>query len=131
MITETRLEIHEMKRRDWRLFYEALPMRETCTELQRELKQFAQGRYAVPTPDIGIEFIRRSRRAVSVRPYRVGPFQIERFGRWGIVLALDPAYAVQRKTRRRRKAVGGLDVAFEVDFQNRLESARANFGGQQ
>jgi hypothetical protein len=54
MIAETRLEIHEMKRRDWRLFYEALPMREACTEMQRELKQFAHGRYAVPTPDIGM-----------------------------------------------------------------------------
>jgi hypothetical protein len=63
-----------------------------------------------------------------VRPYRVGPFQIKRSGRWGIVLVLDPTYAVQRKTRRRRRPVGGLDVAFEMDFQNRLESARASLG---
>ena len=106
-----RLTIREMKRRDWWLLGESLPREETCNALQRSLKWFAWGEGwlggdCLPSGKSGRKYLRQIWNGLAGGPYRVGPFQVERSGRWGIVFALDPAYAVQRAPRRRRGRFG-------------------------
>jgi ribosome modulation factor len=73
----------------------------------------------------GRKYHRRIWKGLAGGPCQVGPFRIERVGRWGIVFVLDVAYAAQRTRRRRRTCLtpGGLDAAFERDFQRRLRCA--------
>jgi hypothetical protein len=68
------------------------------------------------------------------RPYRAGPFRIERTGREEFAFAITLEYAEERRIKRARRRRGivlgyggsGLDAAFERDFRLRQSSARAS-----
>lgn len=119
MIDEPRLTVREMKRRDWWLLADCLPKEEACNELQRAVLWFAWGLgWLGPHSKTGRKYFRVILKGLTGGPYQVGPFRVERAGRWGIAFALDPLYAAQRKPRRRRSreqrsGAGGWDGMFE------------------
>lgn len=122
MIDGPRLTVSEMKRRDWWLLGESLPEEEACNELQRALLWFSWGEgwqrlEGLPGDESGRRYLRQIWKGLAGRPYRAGPFRVERFGRWGIAFVIDPAYAAQRTRRRRSRehgsGPGGWDAMFE------------------
>ncbi len=121
MVDGPRLTVREMKRRDWRLLADALPEMEQCDQLQQNLKWLAWGNGWLTKDGRNYgEYLRRVWRGLACGPRRVGPFRVERSGRWGIIFAVDLMYAVQRKTRRRRRTVNArwLD-AYEMPIRHR------------
>jgi hypothetical protein len=123
-----------MKGRDWRLLANLLPDEPNCNELQHALKHFAWGEgwqriEWSPADKLGRKHLRSIERGVASKPFIVGPFRVERAGRWGIAFALDPAYAAQRAHRRRRRAdpyPGGWDATFERLHNKEIEQRFAN-----
>jgi hypothetical protein len=125
-----RFTVCEMRPRDWNLLASTLPADRDCTGLQQDLRWFAWGngwhtRDGRPYGENGRKYHRRIWKGLAGGPCQVGPFRIERVGRWGIMFVLDVTYAAQRTRLRRRTclAPGGLDAAFERDFQRRLRCA--------
>ena len=130
MIDGPRFTAGDMKPRDWWLLSDSVPREEACNDLQRAVKWFAWGRGwlggdGLPSGKSGRKWLRRIRNGLAGGSYQAGPFRMERAGRWGIVFVLDPAYAIQRTARRRRRRSldsGGLDAAFERDLRRRIDA---------
>ena len=118
-----RLTLPEMRRRDWRILGESLPDLDECDELRRALTLLAWGDGWKGGRPYG-NCLRRVWKGLAGGSLQVGVFRVERSGRWGIAFALDPHYAAERAARRRRRPAigGGLDAAFEADFQRRSKA---------
>ena len=96
-----RFTVCEMRPRDWNLLASTLPREEECTGLEQDLRWFAWGngwhtRDGRTYGENGRKYHRRIWKGLADGPCQVGPFRIERAGRWGIVFVLDVAYAAQR-----------------------------------
>jgi hypothetical protein len=103
-----RLTIREMKGRDWVALDEALPREEACNELQMALKWFAWGHGwlagdRLRSSKTGNKYRLRVWKALAAGPYQVGPFRVERAGRWGIQFAIGATYAAERAPKRRTR----------------------------
>jgi hypothetical protein len=127
MTGRPRLLVSEMRGRDWRLLAASLPEEPNCNSLQHALKHFAWGEgwqriEWSPADKLGRKHLRSIERGVASRPYIVGPFRVERAGRWGVAFGLDPAYAMQRASRRRRRVatLDPWDVAFRREIERRF-----------
>jgi hypothetical protein len=127
MTDRPRFTVCEMRPRDWNLLASTLPTERDCTGLQRDLRWFAWGngwhtRAGRPYGENGRKYHRRIWKGLA-EPCQVGPFRIERAGRWGILFVLDVAYAAQRTRRRRRSlSLGILDAFFEKDLLRRSKA---------
>jgi hypothetical protein len=123
-----RFTVMDMRPRDWHLLADSLPAEENRTGLHRDLAWFAMGngwhtRGGRPYGENGRKYHRRIWKGIADGPCQVGPFRIERAGRWGIVIVLDVAYAAQRTRRRRRSlSLGILDAFFEKDLLRRSKA---------
>jgi len=116
-----------MRRRDWRILGESLPDLDECDELRRALTFLAWGDGWKSGKPYG-NCLRRAWRGLAGGSVQVGPFRVERFGRWGIAFTLDPQYASERAARRHRRRTNlvGLDAAFERDFKRRAKDRALN-----
>jgi len=128
------LEIDDMRPRDWRRLSDSLPRggfeHEAIHKFLGAVTWFsAMDGYLLhktrqPYGEHRVLY-RRIWKGLANRPYRAGPFRLERVGRWDFAFFVTAAYAeerrIKRRTRRRRIVLGrgGFDSAFEVDFQRR------------
>lgn len=131
------LTVGEMRPRDWRRLSDSLPLKpchfgpETRDTFLHAIAWFSEmhGYMNRDHRPYGgerrAELHRRIWKALA-RPYRAGPFRVERTGREDFAFAITLEYAEERRikrARRRRRIVvnhhGGFDAMFEADFQKR------------